>query len=173
MKKTENLKEYHRSRASRRRSEGICARCENKVCDDCKTLCHEHLLQSRKRLKELHGLPGYNKWATTKQNAIKRGILFSISRKDFIHWINTQPRQCHYCKIHEQTLVEESTVKGVHSKRMTIDRKHPLGGYTLENICLSCWRCNVTKSDIFTSEEWLEIVNHYISPRLKEYHKLK
>lgn len=62
--------------------------------------------------------------------------------------------QCHYC---DQT-INRSSKKGTLGYRgYFLDRKDNNVGYTRENCVPCCWRCNQTKGNRFTYEEFLLI----------------
>ena len=44
---------------------------------------------------------------------------------------------------------------------LTFDRKDNNEGYTIDNLALSCRRCNLMKGDWLTYEQTLEIANKY------------
>jgi 5-methylcytosine-specific restriction endonuclease McrA len=54
---------------------------------------------------------------------------------------------CVYCGL---PFVEEDAMR-----KKTRDRKDPKGGYTVENVVLACYRCNVVKNSVITYEEML------------------
>jgi len=91
------------------------------------------------------------RYSAKKQECKKKNILFEINIKSFIDWWkDLNNNKCYYCN---NTLKE--------GRYTQIDRKDPLKGYTLNNIVKSCFMCNRLKSNIFTEQEWLEIVKRY------------
>jgi len=93
---------------------------------------------------------------------------FTLKRKEFIEWYETQPKQCHYCGISEDdiTKIDDSSLQK--TGRLTVDCKDNDIGYTLNNIVLACGRCNFNKGDFFTYDEWMHIAQNYIKPRWKK-----
>jgi hypothetical protein len=106
------------------------------------------------------------KYASIKSSAKKRDIDLSLNISEFIDWYISQPPECYYCEIQINELKKIKRKKSI----MTIDRKENSLGYTLDNICLACFRCNNMKSNFFKSNEWKEIASKYIVPRINEYH---
>jgi hypothetical protein len=97
-----------------------------------------------------------------KQNAQqRRNEILNITREDFIVWWYSQQQQCHYC---HRTLKEvKNDNKEMHpyaKTRLSIDRKDNSQGYTIDNIVLACYRCNMIKSNYFTEEE-MKILGKY------------
>jgi len=89
-----------------------------------------------------------------------------MSDEDFTKWLQATPRACYYCGVSEETLKLSKRKKSY----MTVDRRDNSKGYSLDNICLACQRCNYFKSNFFREGEWLEIAERFIKPRLLEYH---
>lgn len=48
---------------------------------------------------------------------------------------------------------------------LSIDRKYNELGYTIDNLCLACNRCNTVKGNTFTYDEMVEIGHNYIKPK--------
>ena len=92
-----------------------------------------------------------------KQSAKKRGIVLGVSRLDFVDWHNAQPKICVYCSRSEDEVNQDVLVVRNKSTRLTIDRKNNDEGYFLDNLTLSCMRCNSIKSNYFTFDEMIEI----------------
>ena len=86
----------------------------------------------------------------------KKRNLECMTKEEFIDWYNNQKRECHYCKRSEEEACKQ-TVNGKKYERLSIDRKDNTRGYSLNNIVLACFRCNVVKSDYFTEQEMFQI----------------
>ena len=86
-----------------------------------------------------------------KSHAKQRYLRFNLSQRDFISWYNSQQRKCSYCNI------TEDQIKTFRFPRLTIDRKDNNKDYNLNNIVLSCHRCNTIKNKYLTYEEMLEV----------------
>jgi hypothetical protein len=80
-----------------------------------------------------------------------------MSIKDFKDWYDKQEKICIYCGIKEENLKDDPLQFGRRVGHLTLDRKNNNNGYMLENIVLSCYRCNTVKSNLFTYLEMIEI----------------
>ena len=91
-----------------------------------------------------------------KLRAKVANIPVDIKVNEFIEWIGKQESSCYYCKA--------EMAMGSGQKKMdgySIDRKDNNLGYSLDNIVLSCNRCNMAKGSWFTEEQMLEIAHKY------------
>lgn len=95
-------------------------------------------------------------YAHIKGGAKHRNIIFIITKEEFINWYNTQEKRCVYCNRTEQEAIKDKDGK---YKRLSIDRKDNNKGYELNNIVLSCHKCNTIKSEIFTYEQMIRVGN--------------
>lgn len=88
-----------------------------------------------------------------KLGSASRGLKVEISFSDFLNF--TRIPDCHYCgdllnwKPHKDP--------GTTSFRYFLDRKDSNVGYQLDNLVTCCTLCNLTKSDKFTYEEFIQI----------------
>lgn len=98
-------------------------------------------------------------------NARRRGLEVTLTEELFQNWYASQPKACCYCGVPECELASRKNTG------LTIDRKDNSIGYTLNNVCIACFRCNNMKSDFFTHEAWSRIAEEFIKPRLSEFHK--
>lgn len=104
-----------------------------------------------------------------KDRAKNIHILLSFSQLDFVSWFNNQEKKCVYCGIRLEDLgrVSNDTQLKRFNRTLSVDRKNPMLGYGLDNIVLSCTRCNLIKNDFFTFEEMIEVGNKYVKPKHK------
>ena len=153
-----------------RKNMGLCRNCKNKVCNRSKIFCEIHLEQNLRLSKESRKRnPTRTKYLNIKNRCSSIGITFDLDYEEFAKWVESQPKKCCYCDIAEDVLNFNTDVK---KRKLTVDRKNSKLGYRLDNICLSCFRCNNSKSDFFSHEEWTYIAANMIKPRLEEYHRL-
>lgn len=87
-----------------------------------------------------------------------------ISKKSFIDWYNSQPRQCVYCDLREEDIHNLNDPRNNKSARLTIDRMNNDEGYSIDNMVLACHRCNEIKTDFFSYEEMREIGQKFVKP---------
>ena len=99
-------------------------------------------------------------YSVIKEGLIKRNKTIDflvITQNEFVEWYNSQEKKCHYCSRNIEEIKNSNDAFNKKIYRLTIDRKNNDIGYTKENICLCCYRCNSIKSDYFTEEEMLKI----------------
>lgn len=108
-------------------------------------------------------------YAHIKHSAERRVLSFTPTKDQFVKWYSSQPTRCHYCKRELNEILGVSDSLNRLSKRLSIDRKDNARGYELDNMVLSCRRCNAIKSDFFTESEMLTIGKMVY----KKYHGLK
>lgn len=132
----------------KRTKDGLRRQC--KSCDKEYAWAYYHNADSIGRL--LHRM------RNTKVRAKNKGISFTIDYHEYIGWFRLQPKNCYYCG--------SPLTNGKHTKHkltdMTLDRKNPNQGYSLQNIVLCCRRCNMIKGNWFTEQQMLEIANKYL-----------
>jgi len=101
------------------------------------------------------------KWYQIKYRAIKHNIPFTLTRQEYTEWFNRQDKVCHYCR----TPLDPTNHHKLNSP--AIDRKENGKGYTLDNIILSCMRCNTTKGSWLSEKQMIEIAHKYFMPSPK------
>ena len=115
--------------------------------------------------RRLHLSSPQNRYHQIKYRAAKDKISFLLHRDQFVSWFNGSKQICYYCGMPLE-LSGNGNLAGV-----TIDRKDNLTGYNLENIALSCRRCNTMKGSWLTEGQMLEIAKKYFSPHLSQVRK--
>jgi len=91
-----------------------------------------------------------------------------ITRKEFIAWYKNQEKRCYYCEIPQDILISIPLFNRT-KKRLEIERKNNNLSYQMDNLILSCPRCNSIKSDILFSREMKEIGEKYLKPKWEKY----
>ncbi len=110
-------------------------------------------------------------WFNSK---VEHGVSGFGSEAQFLQWYsqNISDGKCAYCGLSErdsQRIVHEghltslrfpiygNATKGVNRGYwLEIDRKNPIGLYSIENCNPSCYFCNNDKSDVFTDDQYQE-----------------
>ena len=93
-----------------------------------------------------------SRYSALKSRARARGIEFAIPKGDFLRWFDEHPKYCSYCNV-------DLTVgtNGKHKIWLTVDRKDNDKHYTMDNIVISCMRCNLMKSNDISYELMVEV----------------
>lgn len=120
-------------------------------------------LRPKYRIEEKERCPGRVKFYGIRSSARTRGIELNFSASDFIKWFDSQEKKCIYCKIDEYSL----KMIGLKSPQnlLTIDRMDSSRGYSIDNVCICCYRCNTSKSNYITHYEMKEIGLKYLLPK--------
>ncbi len=83
-----------------------------------------------------------------RYRAGRRGLVNDISYEDFLEF--TKQIACHYC---DEPVIW--TMFNGNNKAYNLDRKDNSQGYLKANVVVSCSRCNRSKANRYTYEEWL------------------
>jgi len=86
------------------------------------------------------------------KSAIKRFQNCDISYEDFLKF--TEIKLCHYCNSKIIWPSEFASVSG-RPENYNLDRKDNSLGYLRNNVVVCCFKCNESKSNIYTYEEWV------------------
>lgn len=104
-------------------------------------------------------------FARKKCSALSHGIPFDMTVDEFENWYKAQDLKCAYCDIPQDKITEFQWLmpnKNIH--RLTLDRVVNTG-YSINNICLACARCNLIKSNVLSFAEAREIGQKYVKPK--------
>ena len=163
----------------KRKSEGKCRSCSNKLAEHSVAYCEVCLAKRRECNKKRQHLykgrkyqldPVKARFRSIKSRAKKSNIVVETTGQEFCEWYESRPKECYYCGITQAQLMNGSENS---KKSLEIDRMNNNVGYVLDNMCLSCRRCNNCKSNFFSSQEWKEIADQYIKRRLDEWANLR
>jgi hypothetical protein len=119
----------------------------------------------KQHLKYKENHPWIYAYKAIKNRSLASGYNFTIIKKDFYVWFKNQPHKCYYCDLEDLSIDMVAKVKK--TKRFTIDRMDNSKGYEFNNMCFACPVCNLSKSNLFTAQEWIEIAQKYIKPKWK------
>ncbi len=128
---------------------GISQRCRSCFSEKAKNWYQ----RNKKRQHDLARQPR-QRFLFGKKNATQRNLTWNIEETSFYELIK-QP--CDYC---QQPPTLETT--GV-----WLDRLDNTKGYELDNVVPCCGRCNTSKSNNFTPEEWKVMVKAYLQYKLE------
>lgn len=120
------------------------------------------------------------RFASNRYSSLKQKIRYNIgekwSRDGFIKWYLAKEKKCCYCGFNENEIVEFFDI--VKSKRKTrgktfeIERKKD-EEYSEKNCELCCYWCNMSKSDVFTHDEFIGIGEAMRKVKLKILEKYR
>jgi len=110
--------------------------------------------------------PMKTKMQKIRMGAKRKNIPLKMSTQEFEKWYSLKPKKCEYCTIPE-VLIPKTSINP-HYWKLTIDRKNSASGYSIENICLACVRCNTSKSNYIPYLLMKEIAIKYLEPLWKE-----
>jgi len=125
---------------------------------------------SKKRMKEKDPIFGLGEHI--KDSARNRGIDAPHTPLEYKNWYIKQIKICHFCGNTDQTIRNYLKLKDEkitnNQNRLQIERMDSSKGYLLDNLALACSICNTHKSDIISAEDFKEIAELYIAPKIKK-----
>ena len=108
-----------------------------------------------------------------KYSARKRGLEAPLTNTEYREWFKSQKQVCGYCFSDVDTInnyLKKIDIK-VAFKRLAVDRKNSHKGYVLDNMILACYLCNTSKQAIFSHNDFVEIAQKYIVPKIAKVNK--
>lgn len=184
---TKWTKEY-RKEYQKKYQEKIKKEPEKKTCPICEKVfiananrkcCSQECTKKNKKISEKR----YEKKAREKDStfAIGDNIKDSARNRNIAHphkpleyrdWYREQKKLCCYCGNTNGTIVKYLYKIGekitVQHNRLHIERMDSSKGYVFNNMTLACSICNTHKSDIISYEDFKEIAQKYIAPKIKK-----
>ena len=107
-----------------------------------------------------------------KDSARNRGIDAPHTPTEYRDWYLKQRKICYFCENTDQEIRNYLRLEGekitVNQNRLQIERIDSSKGYLLNNLTLACSICNTHKSDIISAEDFKEIAETYIAPKIKK-----
>jgi 5-methylcytosine-specific restriction endonuclease McrA len=83
-----------------------------------------------------------------------RGIICNITYQQFL--IFTKQEMCYYCHVKIPWKAHGKTANSYYLDRLDNNK-----GYTIENCVVCCWRCNNSKGDRYSHEEWFGMTSYF------------
>ena len=123
-----------------------------------------------KRAKEKN--PNFMIGDNIKKSAKNRNIDAPHAPLEYKNWYNDQIKLCYFCGLNNETIkkylekIDEKIT--VQQNRLQIERIDSSKGYLINNLTLACSICNTHKSDIVSAEDFKEIAQKYIVPKIKK-----
>ena len=146
-KLVKNLDEFHKATNQLDEHLGRCKSCRNKSRRGNRSV----EISKRKPYSVTHN-PS-EKYTSLVHSAKKRGKVVDMVRADFIKWLESQVKECVYCRIPEEKL----NLISLKTLNLTLDRKDNDVEYSIKNLALACRRCNFIKGSWFSYDEIIEI----------------
>tara|TARA_R110000822_G_scaffold75025_3_gene180301 strand:- start:3553 stop:4068 length:516 start_codon:yes stop_codon:yes gene_type:complete len=91
---------------------------------------------------------------------------------EYRNWYKEQIKLCCYCGNTNETIIKYLSKTGekinLQQNRLHIERIDSQKGYIFDNMTLACSICNIHKSDIISHEDFKEIAQKYIAPKIKK-----
>lgn len=91
-----------------------------------------------------------------KRKTIKSGKINDISYEQFVKF--TEQNNCFYC--YSSVFWTEYNVSE-NGSSYNLNRKNNTLGYTADNCVVCCWKCNESKKDNFSHEEWYGMTEYF------------
>lgn len=144
-------------------------------CNTCKT----HIMYRNSDLNRLNGMckkcadleklsvarkkhPGSNLrqyealFNNLKTNAISKNIVLKLTYEEFLKY--TDITNCEYC-LNPVKWTKYNLIKNGY--RYNLDRKNNEKGYEKDNLVVCCWKCNNSKGNRYTYEEWYGMTKYF------------
>lgn len=132
----------------------LCITCDNAISirkseaknhsGKCKSCAHKKL-------------PFVSLFNTFKTNGKK--LENTITYEQFLSF--TDNKVCHYCE-DSINWIPHPTINGKHiSSAYYLDRKDNTKGYIFNNVVVCCTKCNLSKSDTYTYNEWYSMTEYF------------
>lgn len=93
---------------------------------------------------------------------------FTMTREEFCVWYANQEKRCAYCDLPENLISKIDDVQLNRTRRFGLDCKDNEVGYTIDNIVLSCLRCNFIKNDFLGFDAMRYIGQNFVKPIWEE-----
>jgi hypothetical protein len=106
------------------------------------------------------GIPFQATFNELKKTSARRDFECNLTFIEFLDFTNET--KCHYCysEIKWNPYTKDDNGK-VLSRAYNLDRKDSVKGYSKENCVVCCWRCNQTKNNVYSYEEWFGMTSYF------------
>lgn len=128
----------------------------------------EYKSKLRKKLRE--NSPIHFIGEVIRTSAKKRGLSAPYTNTQYRDWFKSQKQICAYCGSSCERINQYLNKIEIDKtfRRLSVDRKNSDKGYEFENMILACFVCNVSKQAVFSHEDFMEIADKYIKPKIKK-----
>ena len=146
---------------------------KGRVCHSCSQKGKVLSTETRQKISDNNALRGKPNLLSRKRpyewlynrvvkQAKDRNQTVELSFDQFLDCI--KQTQCHYC--HAPLAWSEYHSAKTKNFCFNLDRMNNESGYTKDNLCTCCWRCNHAKSNIFSYDEWYGMTEYFRKKKL-------
>ena len=135
--------EIHLRSADLKRVTGFCRKCSDNISAKERGYLY--------RKKPYEALFNNFKKRTKRENKDNQ-----LSYEEFLEF--TKEKQCHYCYDDIHWVEYNLTANG---SSYNLDRKDNNRGYIMGNCVTCCWKCNESKKNNFTYEQWYGMTEYF------------
>jgi hypothetical protein len=136
----------HRDKYSLHKWSGYCRRCSNLI----------KLEKARSVPNPTVKRPYEALFNNLLKHANARNIFISLNYLEFLEF--TKIDECQYC-YEKVTWAKINLTKN--GSRYNLDRMDNSKGYEKSNLIVCCWRCNNSKGDRYSHEEWFGMTSYF------------
>ena len=164
------LRKFKKKEYAKKTKEKINARRKQKMLDpEYREKVKKNKKLYEKRAKEKK--PNFMIGDHIKKSAKNRNIDAPHAPLEYKNWYENHIKICYFCGNNNETirdyLKKIGEKVGIQQNRLHIERLDSIKGYLLDNLTLACSICNTHKSDIISAEDFKEIAQKYIAPKIK------
>ena len=99
-------------------------------------------------------------WKSISNRLDKKAIANGIcSLSDFRKWWSSTPHICIYCGITDKEALN------MFNHHLHVDRKDPHSGYTHDNMCRACMRCNLVKNKYLSFDQMQQVAAKFFKAK--------
>lgn len=122
----------------------------------CKKCADELKLSKARKTGDCNRIKPYEAlYNRLKVLADKKNINISLTYKEFLTFVNRP--YCHYCL--ERVYFSKYNFNDGYAYNLDRKDNNKKIGYTKKNCVTCCWRCNNSRSNLFTYEEWFAMTD--------------
>jgi len=162
-------KKLHKTNKEKYKKTALAWRKQKMLDPEYRKKLKEAQKRSKKRAKEKNPIVMIGE--NLKDSARNRNIEAPHKPLEYRKWYEEKTKICYYCGNNNATiknyLKKIGEKVGNQQNRLHIERLDSTKGYLLDNLTLACSICNTHKSDIISADDFKEIAQKYIAPKIK------
>ena len=183
----EYIKEYqkkYQEKFKKKPEKKTCPICEKVfMANATRKVCSQECSKKNKKSQKKASKKRYEKKAKEKdptfaigdhiiESARNRNIEAPHKATEYRDWYREKTKLCCYCGNTNDIIVKYLYKIGekvtVQQNRLQIERIDSSKGYIFNNMTLACSICNTHKSDIISHDDFKEIAQKYIAPKINQ-----